>query len=231
MKPLRQDTARTRKSLLTAAGEIFAEKGFRDATIAEISERAGTNIAAVNYHFGNKETLYKEAWLQAFRDSIKAHPPDGGVGTDAPPEQRLKSQVTSLLRRITDENNREFVIVTKELANPTGLLEEVMREEMTPLRRRIMGLVREILGPGTPEIEVRFCTVGIISQCVIPMHINMVDRVLTESDSDSLRIDDIEGYAEHVVTFSLAGMAARGRGVKTGVNRRPLRPLQVGTKA
>jgi TetR/AcrR family transcriptional regulator, regulator of cefoperazone and chloramphenicol sensitivity len=230
MKPLRQDTARTRKSLLTAAGEIFAEKGFRDATIAEISERAGTNIAAVNYHFGNKETLYKEAWLQAFRDSINAHPPDGGVGTDAPPEQRLKSQVTSLLRRITDENNREFVIVTKELANPTGLLEEVMREEMTPLRRRIMGLVREILGAGTPEIEVRFCTVGIISQCVIPMHINMVDRVFTESDSDSLKIDDIEGYAEHVVAFSLAGMAAKGRGIKASANRRPLRPLQVGTK-
>jgi TetR/AcrR family transcriptional regulator, regulator of cefoperazone and chloramphenicol sensitivity len=230
MKILRQDTTRTRKSLLTAASEIFAEKGYRDATIAEISKRAEANVAAVNYHFGNKETLYKEAWLQAFRDSIKAHPPDGGVDMSAPPEQRLKSQVASLLRRITDENNREFVIVHKELANPTGLLEEVMREEMRPLRRRIMTLVREILGPGAPEIEVRFCTVGIISQCVIPMHINLVDKPGTEGDSESLRIDDIEGYAEHVVAFSLAGMAAIGRSVKTTVGKRAVRHIQVGIK-
>ena len=36
MKIPREDTARTRGKLLAAAGEIFAEKGFRDATIAEI---------------------------------------------------------------------------------------------------------------------------------------------------------------------------------------------------
>ena len=108
MKILRQDAARTQKNLLMAASDIFAEKGFRDATIAEISKRAGTNGAAVNYHFGDKETLYREAWRQSFRDSIKAHPPDGGVDISAPPEQRLAGQVAALLRRINDKDNKEF---------------------------------------------------------------------------------------------------------------------------
>jgi AcrR family transcriptional regulator len=215
MKIPRQDTTRTRKNLLTAASDIFAERGFRDATIAEISERAGTNIAAVNYHFGGKEALYRDAWRQSFRDSIKAHPPDGGVDMSAPPEQRLAGHVAALLRRINDSDNREFLIVNKELANPTGLLEEVMQEEMRPLRRRIMALVREILGPVKPEIEVRFCTVSILSQCVIPAFINIVEKPEINGKNDSLRISEIEAYAEHVVVFSLAGMAAIGRNTIT----------------
>ena len=48
MKALRQDAARTQKNLLMAASEIFAEKGFRDATVAEISKKAATNVAAIN---------------------------------------------------------------------------------------------------------------------------------------------------------------------------------------
>ena len=208
MKVVRQDTARTRKNLLMAASVVFAEKGYHDSTIAEISERAGTNIAAVNYHFGDKETLYREAWRQSFHESIKTHPPDGGVNMNAPPEQRLAGQVAALLRRINDNDNREFLIVNKELANPTGLLEEVMREEMRPLRRRIMALVREIVGPGKPETEVRFCTVSIISQCVIPAFINIVEKPGTDGENESLRIGDIEAYAEHVINFSLTGMGA-----------------------
>jgi TetR/AcrR family transcriptional regulator, regulator of cefoperazone and chloramphenicol sensitivity len=222
MKIGRQDAVRTRKDLLMAASDIFAEKGFRDATIAEISQRAGTNIAAVNYHFGNKETLYGEAWRQSFRDSIKAHPPDGGVDMKAQPEQRLKGQVAALLRRITDRDNKEFLIVVKELANPTGLLEEVMQEEMRPLRRRIMRPVREILGPGKPEIEVRFCTLSIVSQCVIPAFTNMVEKPEADGENESLRIDDIEAYAGHVVAFSLAGMGAiRGSKPKGSGPQRP----------
>ena len=208
MKVLRQDTLRTRKSLLMAASEIFAERGYRDATIAEISEQAGTNIAAINYHFGGKEALYREAWRQSFRDSMIAHPPDGGVDRNAPPKQRLRGELVSLLRRITDNGNREFSIAHQEFANPTGLLEEVMEEELRPLRERTMALVREVLGPGNSEIQVRFCAISIISQCVFPSFMNRIEKRANDPEKDSWRVDDIEGYAEHVVAFSLAGMGA-----------------------
>lgn len=232
MKTPRQDTARTRKSLLAAASEIFAEKGFRDTTIVEISERAGTNIAAINYHFGSKEALYREAWRQSFRDSIKTHPPDGGIDINAPPEQRLAGQVASLLRRITDEGNREFYIVNKELANPTGLLEEVMKEEMMPLRRRIMTLIREILEPSKSEATVRFCTVSILGQCIMPAFINMAEKMKIDKEDSSLRIDDIEAYAHHVITFSLAGMVAIGRNTKISMNtKKAASHVRVSTKA
>ena len=47
----------TRQRVLEAAGEVFAERGFRAATVREICQRAKANLAAVNYHFGDKERL------------------------------------------------------------------------------------------------------------------------------------------------------------------------------
>jgi len=217
MKIPREDTTRTRGKLLAAAGEIFAEKGFRNATVAEICLKAGTNVAAVNYHFGSKETLYREAWRHVFAQSMAAHPPDGGVAADAPPEERLRGQVTSLLDRIVDENNREFRIMQREFSNPTGLLSEVMREEIRPLQQRTEKLVRELLGPQVTEQEVQFCEVGIISQCINPVVVRSRAKAGDETKDGLRGITDIEAYARHVVTFSLAGLAA----VRAAADARP----------
>ena len=65
-KRQRKDAKETRRRLLAAAAEVFAEKGFWEATHAEICRKAKANTAAVNYHFGTKECLYVEAWRHSF---------------------------------------------------------------------------------------------------------------------------------------------------------------------
>ena len=55
----------TRDRIFGAAGEVFAEQGFEGATVRAITERAGVNLAAVNYHFRDKAELYTRVVVDA----------------------------------------------------------------------------------------------------------------------------------------------------------------------
>jgi len=89
----------TRGRLLDAAGEVFALKGFADATIREICRKAQANIAAVNYHFGDKQRLYAAvfAYLRLQADEGSG-PPDTGAGGSA--EDRLRGFIRQFLRSL-----------------------------------------------------------------------------------------------------------------------------------
>ncbi|QEM69949.1 DUF1956 domain-containing protein [Geobacter sp. FeAm09] len=209
----RKKSHTTREKILSAACDVFVEKGFRDATVAEICKRAGANISAVNYYFGSKEALYQETWHHSFAESMKAHPQDGGVSADAPAEERLRGHLKALVERIADESTRDFFISQMEVANPTGLLEEVMRLEFDPLRDKTLAVVRELLGPDATERHVDFCETGIISMCIYPM---MMRRVRLRHGATAIGppvafVDDLGAFADHVVAFALAGIAALRR--------------------
>ena len=168
MRKQRIDGQETRRKLLTAACEVFAKKGFRDATIAEICRQAKTNVASANYHFGGKEALYVESWRFAFEKSLQNYPPDGGVAPDSPVEDRLRGRILSVMRRIIDPQSHELDIFYKEMANPTGLLAGTIQQSIEPVFRGFAAIVRELLGQQTGEQKVRLCLMSIRAQCFGP---------------------------------------------------------------
>ncbi|WP_027358527.1 CerR family C-terminal domain-containing protein [Desulforegula conservatrix] len=215
MKIKKSDVAM--KKLLTAASDVFAEKGFRDSTVAEICKRAGANISAVNYYFGSKEALYQESWRHSFAESVRVHPQDGGVRDDAPAEDRLRGQVRALMARIADENNRDFFISQMEFVNPTGLLEEVMKSELIPLREKTLAIVRELLGPGATDEQILYSETCIISMCLHPMLIRRVRKMAKKTEAPVI-IDDLGAFEGHVMKFALAGIASIRREIKTDLS-------------
>ena len=50
----------TRQRLLEAAEELFSEHGFDRVSVRDVTEKAGANVAAVNYHFGSREGLIEQ---------------------------------------------------------------------------------------------------------------------------------------------------------------------------
>jgi len=202
----------TRERLLEAACDVFAEKGFRDATNREICNRADANIAAVNYYFNSKEDLYAAAWRRAFRESLQEHPPDGGVPPDASAEVRLKGRVRALIHQVADERNQAYAMVHRERAAPTPLLDDVRRECLDPLGRAMADLMRELLGPDVPTRYVHFCVASTVSQCVDVIgrirHADIQEDKDLPPPLDKHVRDNIDQYAEHVAQFSLAGIRA-----------------------
>jgi len=198
---------KTSQRLLITASRIFAEKGYQNATVAEICKQAKTNIAAINYHFGDKENLYLEAWRYAFQQDLKAHPSDGGMDQNTSAELRLKGRIQSLISRIADPDGYFFSIVHKEMAHQTQLLEKILVQEINPEREAMQSLIRELLGDNASEKQVQFCHASIIGQC---FHLLKVKHIKLDDKTrrDMLDMEDANAFAEHVFTFSLAGIQA-----------------------
>ena len=219
MKPEKKQNNITRTKLLQSACKVFAEKSYRDATVAEICKDAGANVAAVNYHFRSKKTLYVEAWRLAFHRSLEFYPPDGGVSVDAPLEQQLRGRILAILHRLADPDAFEFDIASKEMINPTGLLSEVMRKSIEPLIRGFESIIRKLLGDFASEQHIQLCRMSIMAQCF-----NMMIRTryhsqpVTAANRTKLLPQklDIEIMADHITRFSLAGIRQIKRQIENG---------------
>jgi AcrR family transcriptional regulator len=58
----------TREKILQTAHKLFADKGYTGVSVREISKAADVNVAAINYHFENKENLFKETVSQCMSE-------------------------------------------------------------------------------------------------------------------------------------------------------------------
>jgi AcrR family transcriptional regulator len=199
----------TQTRLLQAAGEIFAEFGYRAATVRQICDKARANVAAVNYYFGDKEQLYLAVLRSVPEAHAEKYPYAPNLAAASPPALRLRMYVESLLHRVFDTGRPGWhaKIVARELAEPTRALDSLLEEIARPLHRELAGIVRELLGPGATSEDVRFCALSIMGQCVYYHHARAVLlRLYPEQQTGR---DDIARLVTHITEFSLAGLQAR----------------------
>ncbi|MBN1360575.1 MAG: CerR family C-terminal domain-containing protein [Sedimentisphaerales bacterium] len=214
----RKDGIETRERILRVACRVFADKGYHDATVEEICSQAGTNIAAINYHFGSKDQLYAQVWRCAFDEANKAYPPEGGLGSDAPAEDRLRGTIHSLVGRAVNPSRIGHAgkLLLRELVYPTDVIEDVKHKAMGRLQRRMDALMRDLLGPEASEEQRLLCAMSIAHQCItIGVQLftgRMPPHVRIDKPSEEL----VETLTDHINRFSLAGLNAIRNSIKTG---------------
>jgi AcrR family transcriptional regulator len=76
----RRDSAATRAALLSAAQELFAERGFERATVRDIAARAGVNQALLFRYFGTKDELFRASITDRGRRLLEEGADDGLLG-------------------------------------------------------------------------------------------------------------------------------------------------------
>ena len=196
----------TRRQILEAAGEVFAEVGFGRATVREICRRAGANIAAVNYHFGDKETLYTEVLRDSQRMAFEKYPPLLGVAADARAEDKLRAFVRSFLLRLFDNGPITWFgrMMSREMVEPTEALDLLLKERIRPMAGLLRDIMAEILSRSPDDERVRLCVFSVVSQCVFYHHCRtMISRLFPEQRLDATVVDQL---ADHITGFSLAAL-------------------------
>ncbi|MBC7784468.1 MAG: CerR family C-terminal domain-containing protein [Burkholderiales bacterium] len=200
---------KTRQRILTAAAEVFAETGFRNATIRQIVEKAGANIAAVNYHFGGKNQLYTAVFEQAMSAGFAEYPVNLDLPPDPTPEQRLLAFVRSFfLRAFVGQGCGTHLgrLILREMVEPTAELNRRITDTMRPMAEHLRQIVQQIVSRPLSDDEAFLFSTSIISQVVFHKHCREV--IARMFPSRTYGRDELEQLARHVTDFSIAGLHA-----------------------
>jgi len=205
MKHKAESNLNTQDRILEAAGEVFAENGFRCATIRMICERARVNVAAINYHFHSKEELYADVLKYWHEFAIKKYPPLLGVGEHAAPEEQLRAFIRSLLFRVLDKGKPSWFgrVMAREMTEPTQAFDRMVNEVMRPLDGLLAAIIKRIVGTPVSEEIVRMCCASILSQCFYYYNTRVIAPLFQRDMSEP---DEIERIADHILRFSLKGL-------------------------
>jgi len=193
----------TREKLLEVAGPVFADRGYRAATIREICAGAGANVAAVNYHFGDKLGLYTEVLQQSVRAAqLKAV--QNALDQDAPPEDILRALIRARLRSITGEDLPDWHsrLLAHELAQPTPALRYLIKKVARPIYKRLLRLIGEMIGLPPDDDNTRLCAISVVGQVLAYV---LPGPLLAEIWPElKMTPEQVERVADHVADFSLS---------------------------
>jgi TetR/AcrR family transcriptional regulator, regulator of cefoperazone and chloramphenicol sensitivity len=199
----------TRARIIQAAGEVFADRGYQAATIRDISRRAGANLAAVNYYFGDKEKLYIEVLKSAHPEGAELSPEEPWAA-GASPEEKLRGYIRAFLERLLQAERPAWRmrLMQREILEPTPFCVEMMRSYIRAHFAQLMDVLDEVLPPETPAHRRHQIALSIVGQCVyFRAAAPVIAMVIDEEERETYHT--VEHLTEHITQVVLAALGLR----------------------
>ncbi len=199
----------SRKRLLDAAEILFAEKGYDKTTVREITESAKCNVASINYHFQNKDNLYREVYIRRVRQlreiRIAAIEQVMSRGSKATLEDLIRSYAQSFLEPMVQGQSRQALmkLMTRELNEPRLPKETFFDEMVWPVQEQLEKAIK-IFCPGIDRSKNFFSIQGIVGQLL--HFIRMHD--LHQTHPRLPAPPETHAMIEYLTRFSSAGIRA-----------------------
>src|SRR4029079_15519697 len=159
--------AETRERLLEAAQRLFAQQGVKRVTVREICRAAGANVAAVNYHFGDKFGLYRQVLQGAIAAMRETNEAAREAGQGQPPEEELRRYIGVFLQGVLEPGSGAIhQIITREMNDPTPALDALVEQGVRPRVEYISGVIARMIGCDPADPRVRRCVASVQAQAV-----------------------------------------------------------------
>ncbi len=198
----------TRQRLLEAAMRLFAAEGYERVTVRDLAREARTNLAAVNYHFGDKFGLYMEVAKAAVGIMWSVDDLTRPTASE-PPERRLRHYIQTQVSKFTlYESGASWIhgLMQHETAGPTPAAEFIVEHAIRPRLRYLAGVVAEIMDIPDDDERVLWGTVMVHAQCLSFLPTKFRKLALTDwTPSVATSIDVV---VDHITAFAIAGLTA-----------------------
>jgi AcrR family transcriptional regulator len=194
----------TRQNLINCAGAIFSAKGFEATTVREVCQAAGVNIAAIHYHFGDKERLYIECVKHAHcQHGMTKFEWPGGMSS----QDKLTSMVAHMLTMMlaTDQPVWQIELMVRELARPTAACRALVEEFISPVFAQLLAIVSEMLPAEAPLLTRQQTAFSVVAQCLLYRYHRPIGQLLI-GEEQFQRLLNVDTVARQVVAFSLGGI-------------------------
>lgn len=203
--------------LLEAAEELFAERGFAATSVRDLAEAAGVNVAAVNYYFGDKDSLYVETLRRAFRDQRASDPGFETIleearreGTPAAAARGLRRFIELYMDWLFGEESEKAGTCTcalfqREMNDPTPALDVIVEEFIEPKAEVLCDLLQQARPElGTNKEKLLLHAASIVGQC---LHYRFaLPVILRLHKKEKFSEENIRRIADHIATFTLRGL-------------------------
>ena len=195
----------TREKIIKAASRAFALNGYEGASIRTIVAEADVNQAAINYHFGSKEGLYRAVLHEAVRALMSDGDGAEGPGT-LPRNTALRRFVRGQLRPMTarDELSDYVRIFNWETLKPSPVFRKFMAREVAPFFAVATELARRFLPSRATDQQAVVGALWLFGQCSI--FVRNAEQLA--NPPLRLKIDErfVDGLADTIAAWAAEGL-------------------------
>jgi AcrR family transcriptional regulator len=198
----------TREKLLDTAERLFLEKGYDGVSIRDITDTAGANVAAINYHFGGKENLYREAFRRMIsgKASQTLERLHGAIAETSPPdlEKVFRAYIGGFLGEfLTSKDAQNFLRLASDEMSEQGIASDILLEEAAlPCHRALKDAILAVR-PHITEEKASLIIASVFGQMY---HFVRARHVIRHTSGREYNSEFIGRIIDHIVEFSLRGI-------------------------
>ena len=210
-------TADTRERILDAGERLFMAHGYEGTSMRLITSEASVNLAAVNYHFGSKESLIQEVfrrrldWLNDERLRVLIEMEEAAAGKPLKPSQIVDGFFGTLLRMADDKERGRVTflrLLGRTLTEPSEFIRTFLAHEYATVMERYKEAFFKAM-PDVPKAEIvwRFhFMLGATSYAIAGTDaLRLVtDWQVEEADA----VDRVDRLVPRLMSFLMGGLRA-----------------------
>lgn len=196
----------TRSALIKAAVTVFSEHGYEGGSVRLITQRAEANQAAINYHFGGKEGLYR-AVLDAAADALEKESfLDADELDRLPPEEALRLYLRQFLSPLVkrDRVSQYLRLYTWESVRPSAVFKNFVETRPPRIFRLAERVVRRFLPDDASREEVAIRTIWLAQQPIF--FVREAEMLALAPFGMAFDAAGVERLVERLARLSLTGL-------------------------